>query len=867
MDEKQNEGTGGIFRQFYNLIFGKSDDSQQNSKIPLVRSLIFTALAFLALNVLTYIFVRGVISRNLSRNAENVFSLAQIQVENDLNNPKMYLAGFSRTVRSSVMLGVDKAVLKEYFMDLSHHLHTDSRQLTGFEGLSGYFENMPGGPVFIETFEWELPQDYDPSQRQWYKNAVAAHGEIAETVAYNDIINNENILMYSLSIHDDDDNLLGVVCMRLQLDPIGEKVVNMTIDRGGWGMLITSDLIVVAHINEPFVGMDARDPSFPPHIYIPQMLKGENVSEGHMEDYLGNKSLTFFRPLSNDWYLGLVTPEGPFYRSLKTLAYILGVLGVFFAGILMIILIRIDMAKNKSDLESRHKSAFLANMSHEIRTPMNAIIGMTTIGKTADSIERKDYCFNKIEDASNHLLGVINDILDMSKIEANKFELVNDEFNFEKMLQRVVNVVNFRVDEKHHKFTVHIDKKIPKYLIGDDQRIAQVITNLLGNAIKFTPEKGSINLKAKLLGEENDLFTIQFSVIDSGIGLNEEQKKRIFFSFEQAESTTTRKYGGTGLGLAISKNIVELMDGSIHVESEPNKGSNFTFTIKIKRSSRIHEGLLDSDVNLENIRIMAVDDDKDILDYFNEIAEGFGVACCDTAISGEEALGLVMNNGDYHIYFVDWKMPVMDGIQLAAELKRRTTTKSVVIMITAAEWTSVETEAKKAGVDKFLSKPLFPSAIMDVIIECISHDRHQMETAHKNIKGIFSGRHILLAEDVEINQEIVIALLEPTGIKIDCAINGAEAVRMFKEAPDKYDMILMDVQMPEMDGYEATQKIRALNIPEAKTLKIIAMTANVFRDDIEKCQEVGMDSHIGKPLNFDEVVEKLINYMPSKKEG
>ena len=696
MNKEQNKGEGGIFSRIFRQIFSKENDSHPDSKRPLFAQLLFTALAFLALIVLTYVFVRGVIQSNLSRNAENVFSLAQIQVENDLNNPKMYLAGFSRTVRSSVMLGVDRAILEEYFNDLSHHLLADSLQLTGFEGLSGYFPDMPGGPVFIETFKWELPDDYDPAARPWYKNAVAAHGKIAETVAYNDIIDHENILMYSLSIHDDDDKLLGVVCMRLILNPIGEKVVKATIDRGGWGMLISHDLIVLAHINEPFVGIDARDPTFPPHIYVPQMIRGENVSEGHMEDYLGNKSLTFFRSLSNGWYLGLVTPEGPFYQSLTTLAYILSILGVVFAGILMAILIRIDMAKNKSDRESRHKSAFLANMSHEIRTPMNAIIGMTIIGKTADSLERKDYCFNKIEDASNHLLGVINDILDMSKIEANKFELVNNEFNFEKMLQRVVNVVNFRVDEKHHKFTVHIDKRIPKYLIGDDQRIAQVITNLLGNAIKFTPEKGSIALNSKLLEEEGDNLIIQFSVIDSGIGLNAEQKKRIFMSFEQAETTTTRRYGGTGLGLAISKNIVELMEGSIGVESEPNKGSNFTFTIRIKRGSRIHEGLLDSDVNLSNIRIMAVDDDKDILDYFNEIAEGFGVACCDTAISGEEALGLVVRNGCYHIYFVDWKMPEMDGIQLAAELKRRATAKSVVIMISAAEWTTVEAEAKAA---------------------------------------------------------------------------------------------------------------------------------------------------------------------------
>ena len=358
---------------------------------------------------------------------------------------------------------------------------------------------------------------------------------------------------------------------------------------------------------------------------------------------------------------------------------------------------------------------------------------------------------------------------------------------------------------------------------------------------------------------------MQISVSDTGIGLSEEQKHRIFMSFEQAESSTTRKYGGTGLGLAISRSIVEMMGGKIWVESEINKGSTFAFTIKLRRGDQIHEGLLESDISLKNVRVLAVDDDRDILEYFAEIAEGFGLSCCDIAISGEEALGLVVRNGDYHIYFVDWKMPIMDGIQLAAELKKRATSKSVVIMISAAEWTTIESEAVKAGVDKFLSKPLFPSDIMDVIKECMSLGREQMGEAQNNIDGIFAGRHVLLVEDVDINREIVQALLEPTQVKIDCAENGVEAVRMFAEAPGKYDIILMDLQMPEMDGYEATRQIRAMKNPAAKVVRIIAMTANVFRDDVERCLEAGMDNHIGKPVDFREVVEKLKAYMPSGK--
>jgi CheY-like chemotaxis protein len=305
-----------------------------------------------------------------------------------------------------------------------------------------------------------------------------------------------------------------------------------------------------------------------------------------------------------------------------------------------------------------------------------------------------------------------------------------------------------------------------------------------------------------------------------------------------------------------------MMGGKIWVKSEPGKGSVFTFTIKAKKGGQTKQRIFDDGVNRDNLRILTVDDDPDILSYFQKIAQQLGVSC-DTAASGEEALKLVERNGFYNIYFIDWKMPGMDGIALTRELKAQPSGSgnSVAIMISAVEWSIIEDKAREAGVDSFLPKPLFPSAIADVIDSCLGVKRSVVKDEKPEVAGLFAGRRILLAEDVEINREIVLALLEPTGLEIDCAENGTEAVRKFCEAPDKYDLIFMDVQMPEIDGYEATRRIRALEMPKAKSVPIIAMTANVFREDIEKCKEAGMNGHVGKPLDFDEVLDKLSGYL------
>ena len=389
---------------------------------------------------------------------------------------------------------------------------------------------------------------------------------------------------------------------------------------------------------------------------------------------------------------------------------------------------------------NRAKSDFLSNMSHEMRTPMNAIIGMTQIGKSAGNIEKKDYAFDKIEGASSHLLVVINDVLDMSKIEAGKFDLSETDFGFERMIQKAINVTGFRMEEKKLKFELILDFNIPRVLTGDEQRLTQVIVNLLTNAIKFTPEQGSIHLKSHLAGEHNGICTIRIEVNDSGIGISREHHERIFSPFEQAETNTSRKFGGTGLGLAICKQIIELMDGCIWVESEPGKGSNFIFTVKLKH---------------------------------NENAD-----------------------------------------------------------------------------------------------DSIEAPRSPVNTSEKQMP--FKGKHLLLAEDVEINREILLSLLEPLEINIDCAINGADAVKMFKAVPDKYDLIFMDMQMPQMDGLEATREIRKYesslieNQTRRSFVPIVAMTANVFKEDIEKCLEAGMNAHIGKPLDIKEVMEMMQRCLENK---
>jgi len=740
----------------------------------LLTQVLFTMLAFSLMVVLSFHIARGIVNNSLIQHTQSVFAFAKAQLEVNIEESRNAVGAFSQSIRGMIMQGYDADDLQKYFDNMSVYMKKGEAALPSSSTLYGYFKMLPGGPALVAGSGWDT-SDVVSVDRPWYIAAVEAGGEVADTQPYRCVVTGTMVVTYSRCIFDDEGRMLGIVAVDVRVDDITENITDIASSQGGYGLLIDKNLTVITHTNPDYIGLGIHDTRFPLSLYAEEIVNDRSITVEHFKNCKFDDSLAIVREVKNGWLLGFIIPKELFYHGLTGMVLILCVLGASLAVVLICILVRIDLAKDKAGAENKQKSVFLANMSHEIRTPMNAIIGMTSIGKSSTDTSGKDYCLSKIEDASHHLLGVINDILDMSKIEANKFDLSPTEFRFEKMLQRVVNVVNFRVDEKKQKLAVHIDKTIPNTLIGDEQRLAQVVTNLMSNAVKFTPENGSIDLSARLLKKDGENCTIQISVADTGIGISREQQAFLFRPFRQAESSTTRKYGGTGLGLSISKSIAEMMGGDISVESDVGKGSTFSVRVQLRRGEEASRKSQILSADLRDFRVLSVDDDAETLAYIRELVQEFGVRC-DVAASAEEALGLVDRNGTYNICFMDWQLRDMDGVSLSRALKAKAGNPddTTIIMVSGAEWRAIENEAKSAGIERYISKPIFPSEIMDVLNEVLGGMQMQQETAIRDDSRIFEGLRILLVEDVEVNREIVLALLKPTHLKIDCAENGVK---------------------------------------------------------------------------------------------
>ena len=527
---------------------------------------------------------------------------------------------------------------------------------------------------------------------------------------------------------------------------------------------------------------------------------------------------------------------------------------------------RETMAKNQTLAEAldaaeqanKAKTAFLSNMSHEIRTPMNAIIGLDGLALRNESLpeETREY-LEKIGGSARHLLGLINDILDMSRIESGRLVIRKEEFSFSGMLEQLNTMVMSQCGEKGLKYECRIIGGVSDSYIGDDMKLKQVLINILSNAIKFTDAPGYVTLTVERTATYDKQSTLRFAIKDTGIGMDQEFIPKLFDAFTQEDSSRNNKYGSTGLGMAITKNIVELMNGTISVQSEKGVGTEFTVVITLTNSD--HQGTSTSYVNPKDMRILIVDDEQIDAEHAKIVLDEVGIKA-DTCYSGKEALHLLAvqhtKHEPYNLVLLDWKMPEMDGLDVAREIRRRYDKETTVIILTAFNWDEIMDEALHIGVDSFLAKPLFASNVIDEF-ERIARKNNMSLTKEKK-RADLKGRRILLAEDVMINAEIMKEIIRMREAEIDHAENGRIVLDMFTDSDvGYYDAILMDVRMPEMDGLEATAAIRALDRPDAKTVPIIAMTANAFDEDVQRSLQVGMNAHLSKPVDPERLYETL----------
>lgn len=516
----------------------------------------------------------------------------------------------------------------------------------------------------------------------------------------------------------------------------------------------------------------------------------------------------------------------------------------------------LEDAYHAAQIANTAKTAFLSNMSHDIRTPMNAIIGMTAIA--AGNIGNPDKvldCLKKIGHSSRHLLGLINEVLDMSRIESGQVNLSEDKFSLSELLQNVLEICQPLLREKRHKIKVNIGKVRNERLIGDMEHLQQVFVNFLSNSIKYTPDEGLIELE--LIEKEHHMagFSLfQFVFRDNGIGMSEEFLPHIFDAFSRAQDSRINKIQGTGLGMAISQNVIHMMNGAIQVESELGKGTCFTINVPL----RLQDPVEGDTKELMDLPVLVVDDDQDVCEGACLLLKEIGMLgnwVLTGAKAVEEVVRAHVQAEDYFAVILDWKMPVMNGLDTAKAIRAQVGPDIPIIIISAYDYSEVEEDLTNAGVNAFISKPLFKSKMVQVFrtlidgMDCVKTTSKDSESS-ANLAGL----RVLLVEDNELNREIAWEILSTAGADVDTAVNGREAVDKFSlSSSGPYDAILMDIQMPVMNGYEASQKIRSLGRSDAQTVPILALTANAFLEDVIESQRAGINEHISKPISAEKL--------------
>ena len=509
---------------------------------------------------------------------------------------------------------------------------------------------------------------------------------------------------------------------------------------------------------------------------------------------------------------------------------------------------------------SKAKTIFLSNMSHEIRTPMNAIIGLDSLALHEPEISPKTRGYlEKIGSSAEHLLSLINEILDMSRIESGRTKINSEEFSFPKLLEQVNTIIDDQSRTKGLNYSCHVAGSLDDYYVGDVTKIRQILINILGNAVKFTPKGGNIDLNVEKIAAFDNKSTLVFKISDTGIGISKEFLPKIFDTFTQENATTAFKYGSSGLGMAITKGIVDMMNGKIDVESEKGKGTTFRVTLTLNDSLRKQATDDEIEIHPSEMSVLVVDDDEIALGHAKLVLGKAGILT-DTVLTGKEAVEMAKlrhaRREPYNLIVIDWQMPEMNGIETAREIRKVTGDESAIIILTAYNWDDILDEALAAGVDCFISKPVFSGILLDEFKNALR--RKKEHTSFAKNKAELAGKRVLLAEDMEVNAQIMMEVLKMRDLQVELAVNGREALEMFRDHPEGYyNAILMDVRMPEMDGLEATAAIRKLDRDDAKKVPIIALTANAFDEDVQRSLQVGMNAHLSKPINPDHLYQTL----------
>ena len=612
------------------------------------------------------------------------------------------------------------------------------------------------------------------------------------------------------------------------------------------------------------------------------MLKNLQSSIRRGADYTmfltvnGERHHVHCSPLPNsEWYLVTDMPYGPLdkvvdsmwssrlYTTVGTGLLLLSILALFlfYSRISRRQILELEQARAEADRANRAKSEFLSNMSHDIRTPMNAIVGMTAIASTnAGNIVLVQDCLRKITLSSRHLLGLINDVLDMSKIESGKLSLNMEVVSLREVMEGIVGIVQPQIKAKKQQFDIHIHNILSENVYSDSVRLSQVLLNLLSNALKFTPQGGTIELGLyQEPSPRGELFVrTHLLVRDTGIGMTPEFQKKIFESFAREDSARVHKIEGTGLGMSIMKYIVDEMKGTIELHSEVDKGTEFHVTLDMKKTN-----VQEEQMRLPPWNILIVDDDEELCRTAAAALTEMGTTV-DWTLDGASAVSMVeqqySQGKDYHIILIDWKMPKMNGVDTARRLREVLGEHVPVLLISSYDWSEIEREAKLAGISGFIPKPLFKSTLFQGMKPFMEEGSSQSNGLEVGLSD-FAGKRILLAEDNELNWEVASAVLEEFGFVLDWAENGLVCVDKFRNsAPGYYDLILMDVRMPVMNGYEATRAVRAMDRPDA-SIPIIAMTADAFSEDIHNCMKCGMNAHVAKPLDIKVLMRLIRKYL------